>query len=94
MTVLSFIKSRAHTCTVFLRSDAAAVIRRRRLFRSELPIVWLLFEGGDYSRYCIYKACSRVPGPPSFYLHFALTIIHRSGTEVKNGEGWSHSSCE
>ena len=29
---------------------AAATIRGRRLFGSELPIVRLLFEGGDYSR--------------------------------------------
>ena len=29
---------------------AAATIWGWRLFHSELPIVWLLFEGGDYSR--------------------------------------------
>ena len=32
------------------RTVAAATIRGRRLFCSELLIVWLLFEGGDYSK--------------------------------------------
>ena len=37
-------------CVRVPRILAAATIRGRRLFCSELPIVRLLFKGGDYSR--------------------------------------------
>ena len=43
---ISLIK--LHDYYFFRCSFGAATIRGQRLFRSDLPIVWLLFEGGVY----------------------------------------------
>ena len=45
-STVTVVRNYFHICVC----AAAATIQGRRLFRSELLVVWLLFEGGDYSR--------------------------------------------
>ena len=49
VSMVIFIRKSSHTHAL-PHIIAMANIRGWHLFRSELPIVWLIFEGGDYSR--------------------------------------------
>ena len=49
-SVGTIVRNYSLTCLCVVYTIAMATIRGQHLFRSELPIVWLLFEGSDYSR--------------------------------------------
>ena len=51
---MTVVKNYSHTCVPHIL--VAPTIRGQRLFHSELPVVWLLFEGGIYSEK--YRVCN------------------------------------
>ena len=60
-------------CVRAPRILAMAIIWGQRLFRSELPIAWLLFEGGDYSRWCLIKEILYIVSLPALWWKCKLT---------------------